>query len=130
MKIQCDGRWNRRIFQCLSFLTFCKNFRFSYYLHHLHPKENEIQFSCMKQCQSILRLLDRIQKRAKLLVNDGRLSNSIDLLEHRCNVACVSLFNHYYNQFCKSEISGLIAENHGFLRYTVFKQTLLLRKTQ
>ena len=27
---------------------------------------------------------DRVQERAKLLVNDGRVSNSIDSLDHRC----------------------------------------------
>ena len=40
-----------------------------------------------------------------------RVSNSIDSLEHRCNLACVSLFYCYYN--CK--ITGLIAVNHVFL---------------
>ena len=61
---------------------------------------------------SILRLPDRVQVRAKLLVNDGR----IDTLEHRCNVACFSLFYRNYKQFYSSEISRLIPENHVFLR--------------
>ena len=33
--------------------------------------------------KSILKLLGRVQERAKVLINDNRLSNSIDSLEHR-----------------------------------------------
>ena len=37
----------------------------------------------------ILKLLDRLQGKAKVPINDNRLSNSIHSLEHRRNVACV-----------------------------------------
>ena len=32
-----------------------------------------------------------------------------------CNVACASLFYHYYNRFFSNDISELISENHVFL---------------
>ena len=37
-------------------------------------------------------LFDAIQERVKVLINAVRISNSIDSLEHRRTVACVSLF--------------------------------------
>ena len=66
----------------------------------------------------ILKLLDHVQKRTKLFVHDGKISNSIDSLKHRCNVACASLFYRYYKRFCSGEIKGLIAQNHVILRKT------------
>ena len=41
--------------------------------------------------KSILKLLDHIQKRANVLINGNKVSNSINSLEHLRNVACVSL---------------------------------------
>ena len=40
MKIQCDIRRNRHIFQWISFLRLGKIFWSSCYLHHIHLKEN------------------------------------------------------------------------------------------
>ena len=61
---------------------------------------------------SILKLLDRLQDCAKLPVNDGKVSNSIDSL----NLACVqSLFNRYCaiaNAFFSSKLWGFIPVNH------------------
>ena len=62
--------------------------------------------------RSVLKLLDRVQERAKVLINDNRVSNCIDSLEHRRNVACVSLFYRYYNGRCSQEIRSLVADNH------------------
>ena len=53
-----------------------------------------------------------------MLINDNRVSNSIDSLEHRRNVACVSLFSRYYNVRYSREIRGLIPDNHIVLRST------------
>ena len=64
---------------------------------------------------TILRLFDRLQERAKLLVNDGKIFNSIDLLVYCCNVEYVSLFYRNYNRLCSSEIIELISENNVFL---------------
>ena len=63
-------------------------------------------------------LLDRVQEMAKVLINDNKISNSIDSMEHCHNVACVSLFYRYYNGRCSHEIRGLIPDNHIFLRST------------
>ena len=54
-----------------------------------HPKENGIQLSCIGWFFNVY-----------FDVNDGRVSNSIVSLEHRCNLAYVSLFYRYYNGFC------------------------------
>ena len=56
-----------------------------------------------------MKLLDSVQERAKLLVNDGSVFNVNDLLAHRCNVDCVSVLYWHYNRFCLSEISGAIS---------------------
>ena len=103
MKIQCDVCWNRHIFQCLIFLRWGKTL-WSISLHRLRSKENGIQLSCVGRCLNVY-----------FDVNDGRLSNSINSLEHRCNLARISLFYCNYNGFCLSKIRGLIAVNHVFL---------------
>ena len=94
----CDVCWNLNIFQCLSFLKRGKNF-WATSLHHLHPNWNGIQFSWSVP---------------HFEVNDGRVSKSIDSLEHLSNVACVSQFYSYYNGFCLSKITGLIPVNYVF----------------
>ena len=58
---------------------------------------------------STLKLLDSVQERAKLHVNDDRVFSVNDLLEHRCNVGCVLVLYCHYNRFCSSEISGAIS---------------------
>ena len=96
MKVQCDVCWNRHIFQWLCSLKRSKIFR-STSLHHLHLKENGIELSFVGRCLN------------------GRVFNSIDLLEHRCNLACVSLFYRYYSGFWPSKIRRLTPMNHVFL---------------
>ena len=54
--------------------------------------------------KSILKLFDRVQERGKVLINDCRVSNSFDSLEHRSNVARVSLLYRYCNGRCFREI--------------------------
>ena len=81
MKIQCDVCWNQHIFQCLIFLKRGKIFLSSYYLRHLHTKENGIQLSRVVRGLNVY-----------LDINGSRVSNSTDSLEHCCNLACISLF--------------------------------------
>ena len=90
--------------------TYCRkscNARLSWqaYLRHLHSQENGTQLSCVVRC-CLNMYFDH---------NDSRVSNSIDALEHRCNLSCVSLFYRYYIGFCSSKIRGFIALNHVFL---------------
>ena len=68
--------------------------------------------------RSILKPVDRVKENAEVLINDNRLSNSIDSLDHRRNVARVSLFYRYYNRRYSREIRGLVSGNHIFLRST------------
>ena len=68
--------------------------------------------------RSTLKLLDRVQEGVNVLINENRISNCIELLEHRGNVACVSLFYLFYNRRCSREIRGLVPDNHIFLRNT------------
>ena len=78
----------------------------SYHSHHFYLKENEMQFSCVGWCLNVYSM-------TSLLFNT--ISNSIDSLQYRCTLVCVSLFYYYYNRFCSNEISGFISENHMFL---------------
>ena len=88
MTIQCDVHWNRHIFQCLSFLRRGMILWCSYYLHHLQPKENDIQLSCVGWCLNVYFETTRPPAgEGELLVNDGRVSNSINSVEYHCNVA-------------------------------------------
>ena len=106
MRISCGVSFNDHIFRvskeafkCLSFLKLHRKYFTPssppYYLQDLYPTSDRVQLSI-----SILKLLDRVHERAKLLINDNRVSNSIDSFEHRRNVACVSLFYRYYNGRC------------------------------
>ena len=73
-------------------------------LHHLYPKKKGN--------------LELLQERAKVLVNIGGISNAIDSLIRRFNVACVSLFYGYNNGFWSGQKRGFVPENHVFLRNT------------
>ena len=59
--------------------------------------------------RSVLKLIDCVQERAKVFINDSRVFNSIGSLEHRRNVSCVP------------EIKRLVPDNHIFLRNTSYR---------
>ena len=63
----------------------------------------------------ILKLLSPVQEGTKVLTDDKWVSKSIDSLQHRLNVACVSMFYRYYNVRSSCEVKGLISDNHIFL---------------
>ena len=87
-----------------AFFKLLKTLKISWYtsLHHLLPKENNIQSSCVDQC-----------------LNDyfvaSRVPNSFGSLKHRYNFACVLLFYRYYSEFCSNKIRRLNRMNHVFL---------------
>lgn len=130
MRISCDARWNDHIFRvskeafkCLGFLKRCRKYftpsdLLTIYRTFIRPRMEYNSHVWAGASKSILKLLDRVQERVKVLINDSRVSNSIDSLEHRRNVACVSLFYRYYNGRCSREIRGLVPDNHIFLRGT------------
>ena len=101
-------------FSVPDFLKMSRTFWSSYYFHlDLHPKESAIQLSCVGWCLNVCFETSRpLTGEVNLPLNDGRASNYIDSLEHRCNAACVLQFYHYYNRFFSSVISKLIPENH------------------
>ena len=70
---------------------------------------------------SLSRFCCNMQSYNFVIANDNMTkwqSNSIDSLEHRCNMACVSLFYPYYNRRFSREIRGLVPDNPIFLRST------------
>ena len=91
MKIQCDVRWNRFTFQCLNFLRRGRISPSSYYLHHFHPKENDIQLQCEGASRYILSLFDLVQVRA----TNNLLMMAVypTLLIHGSTVAMWLMFN-------------------------------------
>lgn len=53
-------------------------------------------------------LLDRVESKAKRLINCPLLSNSLDPLSLRRDVGALSLFYRYYNGKCSRELSSRI----------------------
>ncbi|KAL7648516.1 UNVERIFIED_CONTAM: hypothetical protein RMT77_000422 [Armadillidium vulgare] len=51
------------------------------------------------------RLLDRVESKAKRLINSPTLSNSLDSLSLRSDVGALSLFYRYYSGKCSRELS-------------------------
>ena len=114
-KIQCAVRWNSHIIRCLGFLReYKKYFTPSSYLHQLYPVEYNSHVWA-GDSTAILRVLDCVQERVKVLFNYASTSNSIDLFGHRYNVVCASMFYRYCNEFCSTEIKGVLPENRVFL---------------
>ena len=103
-------KWCREFFPPSHLLTIYRTF--------IRPRMEYNSRVWIGASWSILKLLDRVQEGSKVLINDNSVSNSIDSLEHRRNVAYVSLFCRYYNGSCSREIRALIPDNHIFLRST------------
>lgn len=64
--------------------------------------------------KSILRFLDLIQERTKVLINDSTVPNTFGSLDHRFNMACVFLFYGYYNELCSSELGESVSRESCF----------------
>lgn len=130
LKIQCDIRWNKHIFnvskeafKCLGFLKRCKRFftppdLLNIYTTYIRPKMEFNSHIWSGAPASTLELLDRVQKRALKLIGDSSVSSTVVSLEHRRNVGCVSLFYRYFHGKCSSELHGLIPEMRVFNRTT------------
>jgi hypothetical protein len=69
---------------------------------------------CMEYCSHIWggsgssSLLDRVESKAKRLINCPLLSNSLDPLSLRRDVGALSLFYRYYNGRCSRELASRI----------------------
>ena len=102
----------------------CTSFHliFLLFITHLSGREGNTTLLYRPVPQRLLlRLLYRVQERAKLFGYDGRVPHSIDSLEYHCNMAYVSQFCRYYNEFCLNEIIKLLPENHAFLHEYVME---------
>lgn len=130
ISVQRDLRWNNHVFdvakeagKCLGFLKRCKKYFTpadlrTIYTTYIRPKMEYNSHLWAGAPQTLLELLDRIQKRAIMLIDDGRVSNSIDSLKHRRDVGCVALFYRYFHGRCSAEIRGLIPSVQLFSRTT------------
>ena len=130
MKIQCDVRWTKHVFnvskeafKCLGFLKRCKKYftpsdLLSIYTTYIRPKMEYNSHIWAGAPKSSLELLDRVQRRAMVMIGDSSVSNPVVSLEHRRNVGCVSLFYRYFHGVCSSDIRGLIPDVRMFVRDT------------
>ena len=90
MKIQCDVRWNKHIFnvskeafKCLGFLRRCKKYftpsdLLNIYTTYIRPKMEYNSHIWAGAPKSILELLHRMQRRSSSLINDWRA--------HQCSI--------------------------------------------
>ena len=130
MCVNDDLRWNDHIFQvakngakCLGFLKRCRKFftpsdLASIYKAYVRPKLEYNSHIWSGASQTSLRLLDRVQHRALKLIGDGAITESIDSLEHRRNVTCLSLFYRFFYNQCSSEVASCIPSLKNFNRNT------------
>ena len=93
MRISCDARWNDHIFRvakkalkCLSFLKWCTKYftpfgLLTIYRSFIRPRMEYNSHIWAGASRSIAKLLDRVQEREKVLINDSRVSTFIDSLE-------------------------------------------------
>ena len=58
--------------------------------------------------KSSLHLLDRVKSKAICLINNPKLTNSLQSLSHRRLVADLSIFYHYFHGHCSQEIKSII----------------------
>lgn len=130
MKIQSDARWADHVFgvakdasKCLGFLKRCKKYftpsdLLIIYTTYIRPRMEYNSHIWAGAPKSSLELLDRIQKRAKVLIGDNSITSTLAPLEHRRNVGCVTLFYRYFNGMCSSEIRELVPNIKIFARST------------
>ena len=101
MRISCDARWNNHIFRVAKEAFKCRSNRckkyftpsdlLTIYRIFIRPRKEYNSNVWAGASRTILKLLNRVRERAKVLINDNRISNSIDSLEHRRNVTCAKL---------------------------------------
>ena len=126
--INSDMRWNAHIIKiakeaskCLGFLKRCtKYFTPSdlrdIYVSYIRPK---MEYNChiwAGASKTTLDYLDRVQNRAIKLINNAEVANTLDSLEHRRNVACITLFYRYFHGRCSLEVSELLPKIKTFGR--------------
>ena len=123
-------RWNDHIFEvaknaakCLGFLKRCKKYftpsdLASIYKAFIRPKMEYNAHIWSGAPKTVLHILDRVQNRAIKLIGDRDIVSSIDSLEHRRNVSCLSLFYRLFHKKCSNEIATCIPPLQNFTRNT------------
>ena len=64
-----------------------------------------------------IKSFERQEQRAKLLINDTKISICVDSLEYHCNVACVSLLYINFNQLYAREIKEFVSKITWFIAH-------------
>ena len=81
---------------------------------------------CMEYCchvwgaaaKTTLDLLDRVQNRAIRLINDSGITNKLDSLKHRRDVADLTIFYKYSYGHCSKEVSEIMPSREKRVRKT------------
>lgn len=81
---------------------------------------------CLEYCchvwggapSSVLNLLDCIQNKVIRLISDPSLTDDLQSLSHRRDVAALSLFYRYYHGKCSSELASIVPPPQSFNRPT------------
>jgi hypothetical protein len=111
--------------KCLGFLWRCKPYFSSadllkIYKAYIRPKMENNSTIWAGACQSTLKYLDSVQKRAIRLINDESITSSLAPLGHRRNIGALSLFYRYFvgKDTCSQEIKTILPELKTFARNT------------
>jgi len=75
---------------------------------------------CMEYCchvggavpKTTLDLLDKVQNRAIRLINDSGITNKLDSLKHRRDVADLTIFYKYSYGHCSKEVSKIMRKTY------------------
>ena len=132
LTIESDMRWNAHIFSVaknaaknLGFLKRCKKY-FSpsdlrnIYVSYIRPKMEYNSHIWAGASGVSLQLLDRVQNRAKKLIGDPQIAETLDSLELRRNVGCLTLFYRYFYGGCSEEITDTLPSIKVFGRPSRF----------
>ena len=65
-----------------------------------------VWFSCLRGGSTQIALLNRVEPKAFCLINSTPLTDCLDSLSHRRNVASLSLFYRYFHANCSFELTN------------------------
>ena len=90
------------------------------YVSYIRPKMEYNSHIWAGASSVSLQLLDRIQNRVKKLIGDPQVAETLDPLELRRNVGCLSLFYRYFYGGCLEEITEILPSIKVFGRQSRF----------
>ena len=117
----CSGlKWNEHIQQLassaakkLGFLNRCRKYFTSRQVLQIYKSFIR---PCMEYCSQVwggaarttLKMLDSVQKRAIKIIRNPQITKDLDTLQHRRDVADLSVFYKYYHGRCSDEIKSVM----------------------